>query len=249
VNKNAEEPRTEKETKAAKSLKVGTVVKSRPALALFFVAGFALFLRISGCGHTPDETWFCYDTSGHPVGGVLILCDYGLASSNKSAVNFRFGDSSGKVVLDLDRDNPYRTLNRGYSCIYSRQLKNGDSDIGERWHKGEPIPPGPVYFDEWNHKIYIAPGGDDPQAWHAALDMLIVSYSARKCPVGGTKLGRELYHFIERERQEFLEKYGETSVPPEYLKTNRLMLYHKNLKALPVDNLKFKDITLELPKP
>jgi len=228
---------------------IKTLFKFRPVLGLFFVSGFALFFRISGYGHTPDETWFCYDTSGHPVGGVLILCNYGLAGSNKSAVNFRFGDASGKVVLNLDKDNPYLGLNRAHVCIYSRQLRNGDVDLGERWHEGQPIPPGPVYFDEWNHKIYIAPGSDEPQAWHAALDQLIGSYSERKNPVGGPKLGRDLYPFIDQERQGFLQKYGETSVPPEYLKTNRMELYHKDLATLPRDNLKFKDITLELEKP
>jgi hypothetical protein len=70
-----------------------TLPKLRPFLALVFVSGLALLLGITGCGGTPDETWFCYDTSGHPVVGVLILCNYGLASSIKSAVNFRFADA------------------------------------------------------------------------------------------------------------------------------------------------------------
>ena len=121
--------------------------------------------------------------------------------------------------------------------------------MGERWHAGQPIPPGPVYFDEWNNKIYIAPGGDDPQTWHAALDILITSYSIKSDPVGGPKLGKELHPFIARERQEFLEKYGETPVPPAYPKTIGFRNHHENLKALAIDNLKFKDITLDLPKP
>ena len=225
-------------------------LKLHTSLALTLLT---LLFGISGCdgtrGETKNETWYCYDTSGHPVGGVLILCFYGFPSSNKSAVNFRFGDASGKVVLDLDEDNPNRGLMRAYQCIYSRQLRNGDAELGERWHEGQPIPPGPVYFDEWNNKIYIAPGGDDPQTWHAALDILIISYSSKSEPNGGPKLGRELHPFIARERQEFLEKYGETSVPPAYLKTIRFRTYHKNLKALPGDTLKFKNITLELPKP
>lgn len=224
--------------------------KLPPSLALaFLMPVFALFLAISGCNGTPDETWYCYDTSGHPVGGVLIVCFYGLPSYNKSAVNFRFADPSGKIVLDLDKDNPNRSLRRAYQCIYSRQLRNGDVELGERWHEGQPIPPGPVYFDEWNNKIYIAPGGDDPQTWHAALDILITSYSMKRDPVGGPKLGKELYPFIAREREEFLEKYGEATVPPAYLKSIGFRNHHKNLDASPRENLKFKNITLDLSKP
>jgi len=210
-----------------------------------------LFLAFaaSGCNGTPDETWHCYDTAGNPAAGVLVLCSYGLPSHNKSAVNFRFADASGKLFLDLDKDNPHRGLRRAYICTYSRQLRNGGGEIGERWHEGEPVPTGPVYFDEWNNRIYIAPGGDNPRAWHASLDILITSYSQKSDPVGGPRLGKELYPFIAREREDFLTKYGETPVPPEYLKTIGFRLYHKNLAALPQQNLKFKDITLELSKP
>ena len=215
----------------------------------FLLPLFYLGFAISGCNGTLDETWRCYDTSGNPVGGVLVICSYGMPSCDKSAVNFRFADATGKLVLDLDNDNPNRGLRRAYVCIYSRQLRNGGGELGERWHEGEPVPTGPVYFDEWNNKIHIAPGGDNPRAWHASLDILITSYSMKKDPVGGPRLGKELHPFIARQRQEFLEKYGDTPVPPEYLKTVGFRLYHKNLAALPPENLKFKDITLELSKP
>lgn len=151
-------------------------------------------------------------------------------------------------MLDVNNDDLGHGLNRGNMSVYSRQLKNGDIGLGERWHEGQPIPKAPVYFDEWNNKISMAPN-DDPQVWHAALDLLMTCSSRTADPAGEPKLAKELYSFTVRDREDFLQKHGETPGLPEYLDSIGFKLYHKNLASLPRDNLKFKDITLELPKP
>ena len=177
------------------------IISKLLALTLFLSLGFFAVKWFWG-DQPPDETWYCYDTSGHPVGGVLIVCDYGLAGSNDHSVNFRFADASGKIVLGLDPET-LRGLGRSYICVYSRQLRNGDSGLGQRWHVGQPIPAGPVYFDEWNNKIYITPAGNDRQAWHTAIGNLDYALSYRRYPVGGAKLDKELSPFLARERQDY----------------------------------------------
>lgn len=209
----------------------------------------AMLMGVSGCKQTRDETWYCYDTQGHPVEGVLIVCRYSLANSGRAAINHRFSDGTGKIVIDLDEDTP-DGLQRGYSCIYSPKLKSGDAGLGGRWHKGLPIPDKAVYFDEWNNKIYLKRGVDDPLIWHNALCVLISSYSGlRGNPYGGAKLDAKLSVLVPRERALFLEKYGEQVVPLDYLKRGSFSAYYPNLDKSYTAGLKFKDITLPLPKP
>ena len=183
-------------------------------------------MGLRGCKNPPNETWYCYDTSGRPVGGALILYDYGLPSYAHTGKYFRFANVSGKVVLDVDNDELGQGLSRGNKSLYSRQLKNGGVGLGVRWHEGQPIPKVPVYFDEWNNKIYIAPN-DDPQVCHAALDLLMTCSSQTADPAGDPKPAIELNTFAAREREDFLQKYGETIVPPEYLESIRIKFYHK----------------------
>lgn len=194
-------------------------------------------------GHQPeDETWHCYDTQGHPAEGVLIVCHYGLAGSNRSGVNFRFSDAEGKIIFDLDDDTP-DGLMRGYSCIYSPKLRSGAVGQGERWHEGQPIPNEAVYFDEWNNKIHLQSGVDDPLIWHNALGHLICAYGgARRNPHGGAKVDAELAGLVFRERALFLEKYGEQVVPLSYLKTGTFRNFYSYARKADAGS-KFKDIT------
>ena len=213
-------------------------------------AAAVLLPWISGCDQNDTDHWKTYDASGHPVGGVLILCSYGLPSSDKAGVNYRFSDASGKVVLDLDKDIP-RGLDQAHVCVYSRELKNGDLGLGERWHDGQPVPATPAYFDEWNNKIFISrTAEDDASARHAALEILIAKYSVlRRFPNGGAKLGTDLRSFVTRERDEFLANYGAEPVPPAYYTSPTFRNFHDSLPATPAAGLTFKDITLDLPTP
>lgn len=218
-------------------------------LALSLLA-LVLIVGVTACKQTQDETWYCYDTQGHPVESVLIVCRYSLANSGRAAINHRFSNATGMIVIDLDDDTPDGLI-RGYSCIYSAKLKSGDTGLGERWHKGQPVPDTAVYFDEWNNKIYLKSGIDDPLIWHSALTTLISSYSElRRNPYGGAKLNAELSALVSQERALFLEKYGDLTVPLDYLDTGWVFRSHyPNIDRSYNAGLKFKDITLPLPKP
>ncbi len=208
-----------------------------------------LLIAASGCKQTKDDTWYCYDRKGKPVEGVLIICRYSLANSGRAAINHRFSNATGMILINLDDDTPDGLI-RGYSCIYSANLKSGDIGLGERWHEGQPVPAMPVYFDEWNKKIYLKSGIDDPVIWHSALTSLISSYSELIGNTnGGAKLNAELSSLVSQERALFLERYGEQVVPLEYLKTGWIFRVHYlNIDKSRSDGLKFKDITLPLPK-
>lgn len=82
-------------------------------------------LASSSCNSTPNETWHCYDSKGRPAADVLFICSYDLAADYRNGVNYRFSDSSGRVVLNLDSDTP-RNLNRSDACIYSARV--GDNN-------------------------------------------------------------------------------------------------------------------------
>jgi len=211
----------------------------------------ALIVSTTGCNATPNETWHCYDTQGHPVEGVLIVCDYGLASYGKRAFNHRFSNADGKIVLDFDKDTP-RELNRGYSCIYSAKLRSGAVGIGKRWHNGEPIPDEAVYFDEWNNKIYIRSGVDDPVVWHRILLKLIemdrpmVTHKADLVVPGMAKLEKALTLVILRDRASFLKEYGERLVPISYIESSYLKVFFPDIRKQKTTDIKFKDITLPI---
>lgn len=122
--------------------------------------------------------------------------------------------------------------------------------MGESWHEGQPIPDEAVYYDEWNNNIYLKSGFDDPVIWHAALETLIATYSTlRNFPNGGAKLDSQISAMISQERALFLGKYGEQVVSIDYLKKGAFRNYHDDLPREKNVILKFKDITLPLPKP
>jgi len=208
----------------------------------------ALIIGTTSCAISSSETWHCYDTKGNPAEGVLIVCHYGLSNYDKTGVNCRFSDAKGKIVLDLDADTPLG-LERGYSCIYSSKLRSGCADQGTRWHEGETIPKDAVYFDEWNNKIYMKSGIDNPVIWHNALNALIHAYEdSRRAVNGGRNLNAQISQIVLMERALFIKKYGENEVPIGYLKTDGLVYFptlQKNYKS----GLKFKDITLPIQKP
>ncbi len=209
----------------------------------------SLLAAITGCNRTKNETWYCYDTHGHPVEGVVISCDYGLAGYDKTGVNGRFSDSTGKIVLDLDDDTP-AGLMRGFSCIYSAKLRSGAVGMGDRWHEGQPIPETAVYFDEWNNKIYLRSGFDDPLAWALAVNGLMNAYgnaffSAGAVP-GAAKLEKELESLARREREQFIALHGEKTVPVDEINRRRLQGHFK-LPRKDNPDLKFKDIMVPLP--
>lgn len=207
----------------------------------------ALLTGVAGCKQTKDETWHIYDRNGKPVPDAIVICSYTLANSGKGAVNYRIGKPTGEILLDLDEDTP-DGLDRGYSCVYSPRLRNGDTGLGQRWHEGEPIPDGSVYFDEWNHKIRIKSGVEDPLIWHHALNSLIAGYFNNICnDKGGAKLRKELGPIVSRERSLFLEKYGEELVPAAYLDKTAVNAYYPSVFKKKNTGLKFKDITLQIP--
>jgi|LNAP01.1.fsa_nt_gb hypothetical protein len=213
---------------------------------------FVISLSLTGCYKTRDVTWHCYDEKGKPVEGVLIVCNYGLANYGKRAVNHRFSDAQGKVVLDFDEDTP-RELMRGYDCIYSAKLRSGSVDIGERWHRGAPIPESAVYFDEYNYNIYIKSGDNNPVFWHSALNSLIDEYrnhNVRKAgsdAPGVAKIDIMFSILVPRERALFLAKYGDQLVPSVYIKTGSVGSYFPDIFQRDTSRLKFKDVTLPLP--
>ena len=218
----------------------------------------ALCIGTTACNSTDNKTWHCYDRQGNPAEGVVIISRWGLPECNKSGVTCRISDANGKIVLDLDADTP-PGLDRGDECIYSSKLRCGSVGMGKRWHETEPgheiqpIPDTPVYFDEWNNKIYLKSGVNDPVIWHNALNHFILSYSAsRNHPNGGAKLNAYLSVLVSRERALFLEKYGEQIVPQNYNYTvslDTLVTRYSYLSKRNNANLKFKDITNPLPKP
>ncbi|MCX6937069.1 MAG: hypothetical protein NTU80_04110 [Verrucomicrobia bacterium] len=210
-------------------------------------------LASSGCVMiTPNETWYCYDEQGQPLESVIIVCNYGLANSAKRGVGYGISDALGKVTFVADKDMP-RGLERGYECIYSKKLQSGYVDIGERWHKGAPIPKEPVYFDEHAKKIFIKSGIGDPVCWHAAINRLINEYrnvGSGKMAMygpGAGKLWNLLSTLVPVERDAFLKAYGEQPIPTDYLKSNVLNAYFPRAHRQINDGLKFKDITLPLP--
>ena len=211
-------------------------------------ASFALNLLVlalfAGCNSPKNETWYCYDTHGHPLPDVVIACHYGLAGYDKTGMNCRFSDSSGRIVLDLDDDIP-SGLMRGFSCIYSAKLRSGDVGLGKRWHEGEPIPETAVYFDEWNNKIYLKSGFDDQVAWAVAVNSLTNAYGnaffrAGKEP-GSAKMEKALEKLVPRERELFLAQYGEEAVPVYEIKRRKLQ-GHFDFPRKDTADLKFKDV-------
>ena len=207
----------------------------------------ALLVGATGCRRTRDETWYCYDREGKPVEDAIVICTYTLAGSGQSAVNYRISDAKGKIFLNLDDDTPDGLI-RGFSCIYSPKLRN--SGPGERWHVDQPVPDTSAYFDEWNNKIYLKSGVGDPLIWHEALNDLISAYSTHNDdPNGGAKLDRDLGSIVFHERSLFLEEYGEQVVPPVYLENAAVNSFYPYISKRKNANLKFKDITLDLPKP
>ena len=217
---------------------------------------FTISLLLTGCYSTRNETWHCYDEKGQPVVGVLIVCNYGLANYGKRAVNHRFTDAQGHVVLDFDADTP-RELMRGYNCIYSAKLRSGAAGIGERWHQGAPIPKAPVYFDEYNNNIYIKDGANDPLIWGAAINQVLSAYSravgagvyisGRERVPGMAKLEEALAMLAPKERALFLAQYGENAVPFNEINQRGLRGYFWNFPYDSAPNLRFKDIIVQLP--
>ncbi|MCX6937068.1 MAG: hypothetical protein NTU80_04105 [Verrucomicrobia bacterium] len=201
---------------------------------------------------TPNETWYCYDEQGQPLEGVVIVCHYGLANSPKRGVGYGISDALGKVTFVADQDMP-RGLVRGYGCVYSAQLQNGDAGMGARWHKGAPIPKDTVYFDEYAKYIYIKNGIGNPAWWNDSINNLIYTYRnigggkmAMYGP-GAGKLWNLLSTLVPAEREAFLKAYGEQPVPTDYLKSNVLNAYFPYADTQLNKGLKFKDITLPLP--
>lgn len=199
-----------------------------------------------------EDTWYCYNTQGQPAEGVMIVCRYGLANYPKVALTHRFSDAKGKIVLDLDWDTPSGLI-RGITCIYSSKLRSGCPGEGERWHKGRPAPDTAVYFDEWNNKLFIKSGDDDPTIWHPALNAIIETYqnmimhkSSKGIP-GKIKLEKALSALVPNERKSFLEKYGDEKSPMDYVNTGNVLHYFPRAAKNPNSNLLFKDITLEIP--
>ena len=232
--------------------KRGSVPFVRLALNLLAIA---LCIGTTACNSTDNKTWHCYDRQGNPAEGVVILCHWGLANYDKHGVTCRMSDANGKIVLDGDADTPFG-LSRGDACIYSSKLRSGSVGMGKRWHETEPeheiqpIPDTAVYFDEWNNKIYLKSGVDDPVIWHNALNHLISSYGRlRGAPNGGAKLNAMLSGIVPHERALFLEKYGERIVPSDYLKTASVNNFFGGSSKRTNSGIKFKDITLPLPKP
>ena len=208
----------------------------------------ALLAGITGCNRTKNEIWYCYDSQGHPLEGVLIACHYGLAGSDKTGMNCRFSDSSGKIVLDVDGDIPDGLL-RGFSCIYSAKLRSGALGMGERWHKGEPIPETAVYFDEWNNKIYLKDGADDPVAWAVAINGLINAYGnaffvAGEVP-GAANMENALEKLVPRERDLFIDRYGNEPVPWDEIKRRGLHGHFDARRTEPAE-MKFKALIIPL---
>lgn len=220
------------------------------------VLALGLLLGATGCYSIRNETWHCYDDKGQPVEGVLIICNYGLANYGKRAVNHRFSDAQGRIILDFDEDTP-RELMRGYDYIYSSKLRSGSVGIGERWHQGAPIPGRAVYFDEYNNNIYIKGGASDPLIWGGALNGVLSAYSwafhsagyvpGRDAVPGLAKLKESLEVLAPRERALFLAQYGEKTVPVNEINQRGLRGYFVNLPDRDNPNLKFKDIIIQLP--
>lgn len=178
----------------------------------------------------------------------MIVCHYGLAGHDKTGMNCRFSDASGRVLFGLDDDTPDGLI-RGYSCIYSSKLRSGAVGMGERWHEGEPIPDSAVYFDEWNNKIYLRSGIDDPVVWADAVNHLTSAYgnaffTAGAVP-GAAKLEKELEVLAPRERELFIEQYGEEPVPVDEIRRRKLQ-GHFELPRKDTPELKFKDIIVPL---
>ena len=217
---------------------------------------FTISLLFTGCYSTRNATWHCYDEKGRPVEGVLIICNYGLAGYAKRAVNHRFTDANGQVLLDFDEDTP-RELMRGFDCIYSAKLRSGDSGIGARWHQGAPIPNAPVYFDEYNNNIYIKDGTGDPLIWGGAINQILHEYSrtvgariyshGKESAPGMAKLEKTLAIIAPEERALFLAKYSEKSVPVFELYQRGLQGYFVDFTSNSAPGLRFKDIIFELP--
>jgi hypothetical protein len=212
----------------------------------------AILFLYAGCNSVPDETWHCYDEQGNPLGGVLIICHYGLPQYEKSAVDYRFSDAHGRVYFTTKREMP-RGLRRGYACIYASSIHGGSAGIGERWHAGAPIPDAGAYFDEYKNRIYIKSGDGDPVIWHSALNNLISVYANVKgrrlgmSGAGAMQLEVMLSDFVPKERNRFLRKYAQALVPLHYIKSRRLDNYFPRLSRRNDLNLKFSDVTLELP--
>ncbi|MEO8615858.1 MAG: hypothetical protein ABI600_12015 [Luteolibacter sp.] len=214
------------------------------ASSALHLLALALLTGITGCERPEKETWYCYDALGHPLEGVVIACNYGLPNYDKSGMNCRFSDASGRIVLDLDKDIP-NGLRRGFSCIYSAKLRSGNVGMGERWHGGEPIPDTAVYFDEWNNKIYLKNGFDDPVAWAVAVNGLTAAYgnaffTAGEVP-GAVKMEKALEKLAPRERDLFIAQYGELEVPWDEIKRRRLQGHFKTPRK-DAAGMKFKDI-------
>jgi hypothetical protein len=59
-------------------------IRCKPNLpVVIYLVTLALIAGITGCNRTPNETWYCYDTHGHPLEGVVIACHYGLAAMTR----------------------------------------------------------------------------------------------------------------------------------------------------------------------
>lgn len=222
----------------------------RVFLPVMIVLGFS---GVSGCNYVPNETWHCYDETGRPVEGVLIVCHYGLANYKVRAVGYRFSDAQGMIYFDRDGGTIPGELIRGYACVYSPLLRNGGAGIGDRWHEGRPVPSVPVYFDEWRHEIHIRNAMQDPCAWNSAVNTLISvcgNVKRREYAMFGPgidALEAAILPFAQKERDLFIKQYGDVLVPGEYIKKGNIGVFFPNFSGEDSVVLRFRDITLSMP--
>ena len=210
-----------------------------------------LLLESSSCSHTSNETWHCYDANGRPVADVLFICRYDLAADYRTGVNYRFSDTSGKVVLDLDKDTP-RGLIRCHECIYSSRLHSGDMGLGGRWNGTPPRPDNAVVYDGGSGRIYLKDGTNHPLVWYTGIQELIAAHRRlAKFPNGGARMASELRTMVARERASFLQRYGDSPVPAAYFTTSSFRIHRDALHITSAQSghLAFKDIILPLSKP
>jgi len=196
-------------------------VRLRLALILFLPL-------VGGCHYAiKKETFYCYDETGNPLAGVLVVCTYSVSTPmtyRPAGCDYRFSDAFGRVNFDSGGivDQLSGKERRVVSFVYSVTTHSGAFGGGALLPYDAELPAGgpdkSTVYERYPY-MYFQDCRGDPVRWFISLAWLSEnlthiqerSYAYER--VGVQRLEAALIPYVDEERGRFLEKYGDMLVP------------------------------------
>jgi hypothetical protein len=228
--------------------------------AIYFMLAI---LTTSFCGAwlnfgIPDDTFQCVDEASQPIEGVLVVCAYGLPNAPNYGVDFKISDQDGNVSFtNSDEIMGKLTKNgrRSIQLVYSDKTHTGFPSAGHYYTaRRDPVPDSSVIRESSSHMMVFRDGNNDAARWHHSLIGLIFAYrDAQKRYYNWSGVGIEntealLLKYATKEREAFLNAYGNKKPPINYLE--KINLPRNGLREVissKSDSLTFADITPAIP--